>query len=58
MDNISSLNHNNINYRRLKTYLFNSKNNSNRNEINDKYQLLRSNKNLSSNINKEQRKVI
>jgi hypothetical protein len=50
-------NNNNNNYRRLNTDLFHSKNNCKRNEVSDKCKLiLRSNKNLSSNNNREQKK--
>ena len=57
-DEINNINNNN-NYRRLNTDLFHSKNNCKRNEVSDKYKLiLRSNKNLASNNNQEQKKVI
>ena len=57
-DEMHSINSNNNNYRRLNTDLFHTKNNTKRNEYNDKCKLLRSNKNLSSNTNREQKKNI
>ena len=57
-DEINNINNNN-NYRRLNTDLFHSKNNCKRNEVSDKCKLiLKSNKNLASNNNQEQKKVI
>ena len=52
-DEMHSINSNNNNYRRLNTDLFHIKNNTKRNKCNDKCKLLQSNKNLSSNTNRE-----
>ena len=52
-DEMHSINNNNNNYRRLNTDIFHIKNNTKMNECNDKCKLLQSNKNLSSNTNRE-----